>query len=233
MRLPFESVEDIFLRVFREVNPRTDPPDIAVRFYPYAGLKSTIRMEKGRGCIRVRLSDLLQAAPAGVQEAAAGLLLAKLYRKQSPRTADAIYRGWMNSAQIRQRAREARRQRGRKRIGRPRGEHRDLDVLFAELNQRFFDGGMRRPALGWSRGESRRLLGHYDPAHDAIVISRVFDRPDVPLRLLEYVLYHEMLHLKHPAEMRRQRRCVHTPAFQEEERRFPCCEEVKRLLRDL
>lgn len=233
LRLQFESVEDIFLRVFREVNPRGGLPEIAIQFYPYAGLKSTIRLEKGRRRIRVRLSDLLQAAPAGVQEAAAGILLAKLYRKQSPETADAIYSGWMNSPQIRQRTREARRLRGRKRIGQPRGKHRDLDVLFADLNRRFFDGSLRKPALGWSRGESRRMLGHYDPAHDAIVISRVFDRPNVPLLLLEYVLYHEMLHVKHPVEMRRRRRCVHTPAFRAEERRFPRCEEVKRLLLDL
>ncbi len=233
MHLPFESVEEIFLRVFRAVNPRTDPPEIAVRFYPYAGLKSTIRLEKERRRIRVRLSDLLEAAPANVQEAIAGILLAKLYRKRLPRRADEIYRGWMNNPQTRQRSREARRLRGHKRIVPPRGEHRDLDVLFVELNRRFFDGGLRKPALGWSPGESRRMLGHYDSVHDAIVISRVFDRPDAPRRLLEYVLYHEMLHVKYPAEMRRRRRCVHTPAFQAEERRFPGFEEVKRLLQDL
>ncbi len=233
MHLPFESVEDIFLRVFRALNPHTNPPEIAVQFYPYAGLKSTIRLEKGRRRIRVRLSDLLEAAPANVQEAVAGILLSKLYRKNSPKNANEIYHGWMNHPQTRQWTRETRRLRGWKWIVHPRGEHHDLDVLFEEINQRFFDGGLRKPKLGWSLRKSRRVLGHYDPAHDAIAISRVFDRPDVPRRLLEYVLYHEMLHVKYPAEMRRRRRCVHTPAFKAEERRFPCFEEVRRLLRGL
>ncbi len=233
MRLPFESVEDIFLRVFRVLNPRADPPEIAVRFYPYTGLKSTIRLEQGRRRIRVRLSDLLEAAPANVQEAAAGILLAKLYRKNSPQGADEVYRCWMNHPQTRRRTQATRRLRGWKRITHPRGKHRDLDVLFADLNRRFFHGELRKPTLGWSPGKSRRMLGHYDPAHDAIVISRVFDRPEAPRFLLEYVLYHEMLHVKYPAEMRRRRRCVHTPAFQAEERRFPRFAEARRMLREL
>ena len=233
MRLPFESVEEIFLRVFRAVNPRADPPEIAVRFYPYASLKSTVRLEPGHRLMLVRLSDLLEEAPATVQEAIARILLSKLYRKSSPQRAGEIYRNWTKSPQIRQRAQETRRLRGHKRLVPPRGEHRDLDVLFEALNQRFFDGGLRKPTLGWSPGKPRRMLGHYDPVHDAIAISRVFDRPDAPPQLLEYVLYHEMLHVKYPSEMHRGRRCVHSPAFKAEERRFPDFEEVKLMLRDL
>jgi hypothetical protein len=233
IHLPFESIEQMFKRVFRSLKPRTAAPAFSVQFYPYAGLNSTIRMDAGHRQVRVRLSDLLHQAPAHVQEALAVILISKLYRKRSPDSAESAYRDWTISPAIRQLAKDTRRVRGRKQMRHPRGKVHDLDALFAELNERFFDAGLRKPALGWSPGKSRQMLGHYDSAHDTIVISRVFDQPDVPRYLLEYVLYHEMLHVKYPTEMRRQRRCVHTPAFKAEERLFPRFEEANRVLKNL
>jgi predicted metal-dependent hydrolase len=87
--------------------------------------------------------------------------------------------------------------------------------------------------MTWSRDHSRNALGHYDPAHNAIVVSRVFDRPQVPRYAVEYIVYHEMLHLKHPVRLRGSRRCVHPPQFQAEEKLFPQLEEAKRFLKTL
>ena len=57
------------------------------------------------------------------------------------------------------------------------------------------------------------MLGHYDPSHNAIVLSRILDRSDTPRLAVEYVLFHEMLHLRYPAEHSGVRRCVHTRDF--------------------
>jgi len=233
IHLPFESIEQMFKRVFRSLKPRTAVPEFSVQFYPYAGLNSTIRMDAGHRQVRVRLSDLLHPAPARVQEALAVILISKLYRKRSPDSAESVYRDWTISPAILQLAKDTRRVRGRKQMRHPRGKVHDLDALFAELNLRFFDAGLRKPVLGWSPGKSRQMLGHYDSAHDAIVISRVFDQSEIPRYLLEYVLYHEMLHVKYPTEMRRQRRCVHTPEFKAQERLFPRFEEANRVLKNL
>ena len=115
----------------------------------------------------------------------------------------------------------------------PRGRAHDLGALFDRLNRRLFARKLRKPALGWSPHEARRQLGHYDPAHDAIVVSRALDRPDVPVLAVEYVLYHEMLHVKHPVRLRGSRRCVHTPEFLADEQRFPGLDEAKRILLSL
>ena len=77
------------------------------------------------------------------------------------------------------------------------------------------------------------MLGHYDPAHNAIVISRVFDHVRVPRYVVEYIVYHEMLHLKHPVKLRGSRRCVHPKQFQDEEKLFPQLEEAKKFLKHL
>ena len=90
---------------------------------------------------------------------------------------------------------------------------------------------MGRPQLTWSRGHARNTLGHYDPAHNAIVVSRIFDGVRVPRCAVEYILYHEMLHLKHPVKLRGSRRCIHGPEFQAEERQFPHLEEARQILR--
>ena len=85
--------------------------------------------------------------------------------------------------------------------------------------------------MTWSRDHARNHLGHYDPAHNAIVVSRIFDHPRVPRYAVDYIVYHEMLHLKHPVKLRGSRRCVHSAEFQAEEKLFPQLEEVKRFLR--
>ena len=106
-------------------------------------------------------------------------------------------------------------------------------MIFEDLNRRFFHGLMGRPQLTWSRGHARNMLGHYDPAHNAIVVSRIFDSLRVPRFAVEYILYHEMLHLKHPVKLRGSRRCIHGPEFQAEERQFPHLQEAKQFLKTL
>jgi predicted metal-dependent hydrolase len=109
----------------------------------------------------------------------------------------------------------------------------DLDTIFEALNTRFFHGLMARPRMSWSQTKTRRILGHYDPAHNAIIISRVFDHFAVPAYVLEYIVYHEMLHLKHPVKLRGSRRCVHSSEFQAEEKLFPHMAQANAFLRRL
>jgi hypothetical protein len=231
--LLFESLEGIFVRVFRELRPRTPPPEFSIQFYPYANMDSTIRLNAQRTRVRVRMSDLIEGAPAPVQEALAYILMAKLYRKPVPRRYSYRYRLFVNRADIRRKALLLRQMRGRKQISSARGCVYDLEEIFQDLSRRFFGGLLAQPQLSWSQRVSRRMLGHWDPAHNAIIISRVFDRPQTPRFLVEYILYHEMLHLKYPAEHRSQRRCVHTRAFKDEERKFPGYQEAVKLLKTL
>ncbi|MBK9170246.1 MAG: M48 family peptidase [Bryobacterales bacterium] len=225
----FESPEELYGRVFRALRPRTPAPAIQVQYRRYANANASVRLESGR--LLVRISDVLEPAPAPVAEALAFILLAKLYRRPVPAEYVHRYRLYLSRGEVRQKIETLRQNRGRKYVSGPVGSCHDLAPLFDELNQRFFEGRLERPRLGWSRQPSRTLLGHYDAAHRAIILSRVLDRPEVPHLVVEYVLFHEMLHLKHPVEHRQGRRCVHTPAFREDEKRFPRLAEAKDLLK--
>jgi predicted metal-dependent hydrolase len=221
----------VFEESYRELRPRAPMPDLAVEFYPFASINNNIRMREGK--LFVRLSDMLEGAPENILHAIAHILLAKMYRKPIEREQAVRYRRYISSHAIRDKATLLRQIRGRKRIDSARGRAYDLEAIFDELNTRFFHGLLARPRMTWSRVDARNRLGHYDPAHNAIVVSRVFDDFRVPRYAVEYIVYHEMLHLKHPVKLRGTRRCVHSGEFQAEERLFPRFEEAKAMLKRL
>ena len=223
------QISEIFHEAFRELRPRTPAPPFHVRFYPFVSINNTIRLRQGE--LYIRLSDLLEGAPETVLHAIAHILLAKLYRKPIDRAHSARYRRYISSHDLSAKARLVRQLRGRKHIRSARGHHYHLEEIFDDLNRRFFHGLMGRPQLTWSRDHARNRLGHYDPAHNAIVISRVFDDARVPRCVVEYIVYHEMLHLKHPVKLRGGRRCVHSREFLGEERLFPELAHAKKFLR--
>ncbi len=227
----FETPEEIYARVFRELKPRTAMPDLRVEFRRFANADSFIRLENGR--LEVRISDLLAGAPAPVMEALAHILLGKLYRKPVARMYSHRYRLYLNRRDVRRQAQLVRQIRGRKFISGPRGERHDLEEIFERLNQQFFGGLMGRPRLGWSRRASRSMLGHFDPSHNAIIVSRIFDRPQTPPLALEYVMFHEMLHLRYPVDHNGARRRVHTREFRNAEKEFPRLKEAKEIIKRL
>jgi hypothetical protein len=227
----FETPEEIYRRVFRQVKPRTIMPDLRVEFCRFANADSFIRLEDGR--LHVRISDLLAGAPAPVMEALAFILVSKLYRKPVARLYAYRYRLYLNRRDFRRQAQLVRQIRGRKFISGPQGALHNLEEVFEDLNGRFFDGLMGRPQLGWSRQASRSMLGHFDPSHNAIIISRIFDQSRTPALALEYVMFHEMLHLRYPVDHNGSRRRVHTKEFREAEKRFPKLKEAKEILKRL
>jgi len=225
---PAARLARIAVEAYRDVarlGPK-DPsvPPIGTRFYPYAGLHSTARLRDGR--ILIRVSDLLADAP---DEALGGLLrvlLARLLRRRIRSAWTEAYRAYSARADVAEASEAARRERGRKQLGSPLGNAYDLDVLFDQLNEEYFDGRLDRPRLGWSLRDSYRTHGHYDAAHRTIAMSRTLDDVRTPPYVVEFILYHEMLHVAMPGELRDGRRRHHTPAFRAAEALFPRMKEA-------
>ncbi|MEO7145865.1 MAG: SprT-like domain-containing protein, partial [Bryobacteraceae bacterium] len=217
--------EEIYTRVFSKLRPRTSPPAVTVSFCRFANANSFIRLDDGK--MTVRITDLLHGAPEPVMEALAHILLSKLFRREALPEYNRRYRQYLNRSEMRRTLQLVRQIRGRKFVSGPQGECHDLETLFEELNFRYFHGLMARPLLGWSRQASRVNLGHYDPSHNAIILSRILDRTATPKVAVEYVLFHEMLHLRFPVDHRGARRCVHTPQFKVAEKQFERLAEAK------
>jgi hypothetical protein len=118
-------------------------------------------------------------------------------------------------------------------VERPTGLHHDLAAAFARVHGRYFDRGLTRPRLAWSRTYTGRKFGHYDPMRDTVMISCSLDQPDVHECVVDFVLYHELLHRELGIGWRGNRIAAHTPEFRKAERRFERYAEVQQALRRL
>ncbi|MEZ0264454.1 MAG: hypothetical protein ACAI43_06995 [Phycisphaerae bacterium] len=116
-----------------------------------------------------------------------------------------------------------------------RGVAHDLADSFDRVNARYFAGQMPRPRLSWSRGLTRRKFGHYDHVRDWVMLSSTMDRPDVPAFVVDYVMYHELLHKHHGIRWSNGRGYAHTTAFYADEHKFENWQQgeewIKRLAR--
>lgn len=227
----FESTKDIYLRVFRRLCPRTSPPEFLIHFKAYRNANCYIRWKNQQ--IEVCHADVLLTAPVSVTEAIAYILLARLYRKPVPEQYLEIYRSFMNDPATREQIEGMRRQRSRKVLGSSQGKHYNLDELFDEVNAWWFGGTLPRPTIGWTLKPSARVLGHYDPVHHAIAISCFLDSEEAGRDLVRYVMFHEMLHIKHPIRYNEGRREIHGREFREEEALYPGFQNLKKKLEGL
>lgn len=115
-----------------------------------------------------------------------------------------------------------------------RGVVHDLTLMFQELNRRFFNGSLTARGLAWTVRSAFCRTGYYKKETGEIFLSAALDAEDVPRFVVEFVLFHEMLHLEQDlrGELTPGRR-VHTKRFREEERRFPNHAEAEAFLQKL
>lgn len=216
---PVEKIREFYEEAFQELDGKHGIPKVDIVFYPYVGLNQTIRVRDGR--VFVRIADMCRDMPPDVHRGLAYILVAKLLRKRVPAAADEIYSEYIKTAEMRDRSNDRKRSHGRKVVTSPKGDVYDLDEIFDNLNFWYFRGRLPKPVLTWSARMTYSILAHHDSTHDTIVVSRSLDAADVPRFVVEYIVYHEMLHIHHPTVHHNGRRYNHTPAFRRDERRFP------------
>jgi len=218
----------LFQRMFTRLGCEGRPPRFKVEFYPYASLTLTIRRRED--AVFVRFSDLLRRAPLSVLESAAALLLARVYRRRAGRALSEPYLAYARSQRTRDRMNRMRRGRVRLAASGAQGTHFDLHQLFDQLNEKYFEGTLQRPHIGWSARGWRRQFGCYDPGPNQILLNRRMDHPRVPACAVAYVLFHEMLHVKHPTRRSGCSLVSHSREFRAEEKRFAEFAEARKIL---
>ena len=112
-----------------------------------------------------------------------------------------------------------------------KGSCYDLDELFATINRAYFGGQMLKPRLVWSGVLSSRKLGHYERTRDRVVMSQILDDKCIPRCVVEFVLYHELLHKHHGIKWVNGRCLVHTPEFRRSEGKFRQYQEAESFLK--
>jgi hypothetical protein len=222
------DVKKFFIDAFHHLGGNRPIPVVDVRFYPYAGLRHTIRLRSGQ--VYVRLSDICKDSPPEAMRSLAFVLVARLLGKKIPAVHDRAYREYSLTPELMRSSDIARRNRGRKMISTSRGNVYDLDKIFNKLNRKYFDSSLEKPTLTWSQRKTRSILGHHDRVYETITISKSLDSAQVPDWFVEFIVFHEMLHIKHVARMINGRRYYHTAAFRLDERKFARYDEAQRWL---
>lgn len=226
MGVSTETIAKYYSQAFETFDKHREPPPIDVSFYPYVGINHTIRIRHGQ--VFVRIAEICRDLPASAQRALAMILVAKLYRRRVPIAAKELYSAAISTDEYRVRAVQNKRKHGRKVITTHKGQVYNLEKIFDSLNYAYFGGSIPKPTLTWSARKTYRILGHHDATHKTIVISKSLDSVTVPKFIVEYIVFHEMLHIYHPAKVINGRRYHHTPAFRRNERRFAHYEEAER-----
>lgn len=228
---PLVGGERIFQRIFTRLGCQGRPPHFVVEFYPYANLSHTLRLRND--VAHARLSDILHEAPVAIVEAAAAILLAQMYRRRVPREMREAYREYTLAHSTRSEIARVRRTRARRIHHRPNGDLHDLAPMFAAINSQYFSGSLPRPRLGWSKRAWTSQFGCFDPSLNQIVMNKRLDAPDVPAYAVEFILYHEMLHVKHPMRAAACRLQAHSPEFRTEEKLFAEYARARKFLEHL
>jgi hypothetical protein len=218
----------LFQRMFTRLGLHGRLPLFDVRFHPYANLTVTIRMRQETAY--VRFSDVMSGAPLAVLEAAAAIVLSRMYRRRARRQWLDVFRDYSYHDETRRQLETVRRLRARHVHGNGAGQHHDLESLFEQLNAKYFEGSLQMPRIGWSGRAWRAQLGCFDPALHQIAINRRLDRAEVPGFVVAYVMYHEMLHQKHPQKLVRCRLESHSAEFRKEEKKFRDYEAAQKFL---
>lgn len=100
-----------------------------------------------------------------------------------------------------------------------------LQSSFQRINEQFFHNQLEQPNLSWGQNAVRKLAS-YNFHNDSIVVSSVFR--DASQEMIDYLVYHELLHKFHKFRHRNGRSSFHSKAFRYDERQFPHYERIER-----
>ncbi|QDF08486.1 hypothetical protein [Myxococcus xanthus] len=186
-----------------------------------------VSFRRGQEGLRLRVHHLFLGAPDAVVQA-----MAAYAGRADAQAGEAL------EAYAHERNERVRRERRPGKPLRTRGRCFDLQAVFARLNASCFDGRVQVD-VGWARkpaGTKRRSIhvGGYDARLREIRIHPALDRPHVPAFVVDYLVFHAMLHADLDDGTSNDGRCApeHTPAFREREALFPLRDVAQRWLGD-
>ena len=215
-------------RVFDSVSRELGVGRSSASFRRYAELKHT--WCRRDGSTSYQISDYMENVPEDVIESLAWYLVSKAFDIDMPDGKPRQYIECIGSKEFWQSRRDLYLSRARNLSVDPQGMHRDLKIVFDYVNSSYFRDKIREPTLAWVRESPAKRLGFYFEPLNILAVNRAFDSEGVPRFVLEFVVYHELLHHVDAVSGRRNRRVHHTKRFREQERMFSSYAEAEKWL---
>ena len=217
-----------------DVSDRIRPNDV----YPYDEytviLKSLAHINyayriKGQG-IQIELSDYLEEAPDNVlRDVCRSIVQWSLGRRFSaPQSlSDYIH---SDSFIVSNRPKYLRRSRSFLMSQQGRNKNLIDSVERLMYNDLVYDDDIRNSYFTWATHMAKYRFGQCNQTFRVVSVNPILDSDDIPDHVLDYVVYHEILHLRQ--DMSKKHR-PHNAQFKSWEHMFPGYEEANRYLRNI
>ena len=106
----------------------------------------------------------------------------------------------------------------------PNGKLYNLTDIFNSLNSEYFNNSLS-VLITWGKRSPRyavkkRTLGNYQKKTNTIRINPILDSRKVPRYVIEFIVYHEMLHAVIDTVLKNGRRRIHSKEFKNRERKY-------------
>ena len=186
-----------------------------------------ISYKRKSGVLNVRLHRMFQQADDMVLKALS-IFVRGIPSIRASKKLDEFIKS--NQAQIRKRTKP------RRLPVHPAGSHYDLSDILTRVSERYFAGATDGVHIGWGRLRRRRgrrtrmrsrALATYCFEDTTIRVNPVLDSPRVPDFVIDWVVYHELLHHILPVEKSGDRKRYHTSKFRALERAYPMYEQAQ------
>tara|TARA_Y100000310_G_scaffold246570_1_gene251896 strand:- start:1180 stop:1845 length:666 start_codon:yes stop_codon:yes gene_type:complete len=102
-----------------------------------------------------------------------------------------------------------------------------LEQSFLRVNEQFFYNQLIQPNLQWGQ-DSYRKLASYNYHNDTVTVSTLFQNTET--KILDYLMYHELLHKHHKFNHKNGRSSYHNKEFKEAEKLYPNQADIEKQL---
>lgn len=172
--------------------------------HAFKGFNANIKMRKNH--IEVRMSHDWKGVSEDIQIGLIQLLLTKLFSKKENRAAQEtinmdLYKRFIKALP---------------KYTKTTASDPTLLESFNRVNADYFNGFLETPNLVWGE-ESFSKLGTYEYATDTVRMSKILSKDE---NMLDYVMYHELLHKKLQFYDKNGRSFHHTHAFKQLEKQY-------------
>ena len=203
---------------FTKAAARLGVGPVSAQFYPYSELKHT--WTRQGPAVSFKVSDYLEGAPEGVIESLSMYLLCRAFGMACKEELREPYISYSGSSDLWDGVKDTYLRRARSLSFVVNGRSRDLRAVFDYVNSFYFSSKAPEPILAWVSESPRRRLGYYFEPLKLLAANRILDQETIPRYVLEFVMYHELLHHLRAGDGRAVRRVHHTKDFKIQEHAF-------------
>ena len=218
--------DNVLRESFRTAGKEYGFDDVNAEFVAFKEFK--IRWQRSHGKADFRVSDYLSGAGREMLEGIARALFSRISGCEMGYPEE--MREWVASESFIKKKQPVYIRRSKTLTRSPKGEHRDLRDSYRRLTEAGLIPHDPDVRVLWTTEHNIRRVGYCSVLMKVIAVSSVFDNEMIPEFVLDYVVYHEFLHILVGFDPFGRN---HSPDFVKEEQRYPKRKEAEEWVKSL